>query len=157
MSKSTALNSEPDSARIRRVVHARDSTVTDDRHSDSTFDTDFTPGTASGLALDTVFELMANQQRRFALYTLSSAKNGVVAFDTLVEEVATLEAALTGDALTRYGYQDVAADLHQWHLPVLADVGVTDYDDRSGTIRYRSHPTLETWVSRARCDEVVPP
>lgn len=118
------------------------------------------PDTAAGvdidltLSLDTVFEVLANQRRRFALYTLTDAPNGVVDLDALFEDVVTLEAALADEALTRDHYVDAAADLYHWHLPVLADVGLVDRDDRSGTIRYRGQSMLETWLDRVRDDEL---
>lgn len=113
-----------------------------------------TPAKESTLSLDAVLEVLANRRRRYALYALADLPDGVVSLDALVEEVATLVAARDGVALTRDQYQDIAIELYHWHLPVLADVGVVDCDVRHDTIRYRSHPVLETWVARTRRDEL---
>lgn len=112
------------------------------------------PGTEPSLSLDTVLELLADQRRRFVLYVLLESTDDLVDFETLIEEVATLEAAQAQTALTREHYQDVAADLYHWHLPVLADVEVIDCDGRHGLIRYWNNHALDTWTARARDDEL---
>ncbi|ADJ16883.1 DUF7344 domain-containing protein [Halalkalicoccus jeotgali] len=109
----------------------------------------------SPLSLDTVLELLANQRRRFALYSLLTADGSSVEFEPLIEDVATLEAALTEDALTRERYQDVAADLYQWHLPVLDDVGIIDYDPRQDLIRVFEDSCLRKWTLRVQQDEFL--
>ncbi|MFC6907073.1 DUF7344 domain-containing protein [Halalkalicoccus tibetensis] len=48
----------------------------------------------SSLSLDTVFELLANKRRRFALYSLLDSLEDPIEFKTLAEDVATLEAAM---------------------------------------------------------------
>jgi len=101
-----------------------------------------------------VFELLSNRWRRFALYTVSGAPDGVIDFATLVEEVVTLDAALAETAVTREQYVEIGTDLYHWHLPVLADVGAVDCDSRQQTVRYQRHPLLERWVTRARQDEL---
>lgn len=105
------------------------------------------------LSLDTVLELLANQRRRFALYSLLNAGDPSVEFETLIEDVATLEAALTDRALTRERYQDVAADLYQWHLPVLKDVGIIEYDPRHDLIRSFEGSCLRKWTLRVQQGE----
>lgn len=106
------------------------------------------------LSLDTVLELLADQRRRFTLYSLLDSDSTLIEFETVIEDVATLEAAVADHALTRERYQDVAADLYQWHLPVLDDVGVIDYDARHDLIRYFGHPLLHKWATRIRQDEL---
>jgi hypothetical protein len=108
----------------------------------------------SSLSLDTVFELLANRRRRFALYSLTDADDGMVDLAALIEDVATLEAALLERAITRRRYLDVGTDLYEWHLPVLTDVGLIECDLRHGTIRYWPDSRLETWVDRVRAEEI---
>lgn len=111
--------------------------------------------TSATLSLDAVLEVLADRTRRFALYSLSESAGGVTDLRRLVEEVVTLEAA-TGDvAVRRDRYVEVATDLYHWHLPVLADVGVVDFDGRHETIRYVGHPRLETWLDRLRRTELA--
>lgn len=99
-------------------------------------------------------ELLANQRRRFALYSLLDADGPSVEFETLIEDVATLEAARAEHALTRERYQDVAVDLYQWHLPVLEDVGVIEYDPRHALIRSFEDSCLRKWTLRVQQDEL---
>ena len=106
------------------------------------------------LSLDAVFELLSDRRRRYVLYALAGSTDEVVESSAVIEEVATLEVAIEGAALTQERYMDVAADLHHWHLPVLSDLGVIDRDERHGTIRYRRATSLETWVDAARRDEL---
>lgn len=106
------------------------------------------------LLLDTVLELLANQRRRFTLYSLLDTDDDLIEFETLVEDVATLEASQANEALTRKQYLNVAADLYHWHLPVLADVELIDCDARHGLIRYHDHSLLTTWTIRVRQDEL---
>lgn len=113
------------------------------------------PAVGAALSLDTVLELAANRRRRFALYVLVDATDDLSDFETLIEDVATLEAAHAHTALTRERYRETAADLYHWHLPVLADVGVVDFDTRDGLVRYWPHHVLETWVDRLRRDELA--
>ncbi|MFC6907118.1 DUF7344 domain-containing protein [Halalkalicoccus tibetensis] len=111
----------------------------------------------SSLSLDTVFELLANKRRRFALYSLLDSSENPIEFETLVEDVATLEAAILRESLTRELYQNVAADLYQWHLPVLSDVGTVDCDPRHELIRCLDQPLLAQWAARVRHDELSQP
>jgi len=105
-------------------------------------------------SLDTVFRVLANQTRRFALYALHDVPDGVLDLETLIEEVVTLTASLDIHAFTQERYVDIASDLYYWHLPVLADVGAIDYDTRHDTIRYLTPPSLEEWVARVRAAEL---
>lgn len=113
-------------------------------------------GTGPSLSLDTILELLANRRRRFALYTFADAPDGVVTLEALVEDVATLEASIARTALTRDRYLEAASELHHWHLAMLSDLGLLEYDERSGAIRYRGHPRLEAWTRRVRDEELSP-
>lgn len=106
------------------------------------------------LPLDTVFELLANERRRFAVYALLEPPAGMIAFDDLVDAVAELEAADGRGSGTDERRRSIAADLHHWHLPVLEDVGVVTYDDRSEIVQYHGNPALEAWTERVAADEL---
>jgi len=127
-----------------------------DKGGDSNVTPDAIPPAGSSLSLDTVFELLANRRRRFILYSLTDAVDGMADLRSVIEDVATLEAALEKRAFTRQHLLDVGTDLYEWHIPVLTDVGVIECDARHGTIRYWSQPLLETWLERARTDELGP-
>ena len=106
-------------------------------------------------SLDTVFRVLSNRTRRFALYALHDVPDGVLDLQSLIEEVVTLTVGLDAHPFTRERYVDIASDLYFWHLPVLAEVGAIDYDTRHETIRYRTPPTLEKWVTRVRAEELT--
>lgn len=107
------------------------------------------------LSLGTVFELLANRDRRFALYALRTAQNEALALDALIDEVVTLQAAVDDDPVCASRITDVAVDLYHWHLPVLNEVGIIECDPRHDTIRYLPGPRLETWLLRTHRDEIT--
>lgn len=88
--------------------------------------------------VDMMFEVLANQTRRgICQYFLTN--------DTPSAEIDDLASYLTGHDLI-----DVDADCEQIttglihvHLPKMADAALLDYDDRTQTVRYRGHPSLE--------------
>ncbi|MFC4988441.1 DUF7344 domain-containing protein [Saliphagus infecundisoli] len=99
-------------------------------------------------SLDLVFDLLADRQRRYALYYLSEARDGVATVDDLVEHVSRLE-----DGPGEPGRASVRAALEHVHLPKLADAGVIEHDARSGTVRYWRQPSIEEWLEHARYKE----
>lgn len=101
-----------------------------------------------------MLELLANRRRRFTLYALTATTDGRTTLEALIEDVATLEAAIANEALTRDRYLETAGDLYHWHVEVLADVGVIEIDDQTEAIKYHHHPLLETWLARIQACEL---
>ncbi|WP_435182022.1 DUF7344 domain-containing protein [Halorussus sp. AFM4] len=110
--------------------------------------TDAHPLSTDAQSLDTVFALLRDRRRRFALRALAD-RESPVALDGLAAAVARREAAdadgppreasgtaapasPTPDA-TPAATDDVAEALHHVHLPKLADAGVVDYDEADNT------------------------
>ncbi|MFD1586851.1 hypothetical protein ACFR9U_07640 [Halorientalis brevis] len=90
--------------------------------------------------IDTVFELLADvDRRRICLYLMRSDQT-VVTVDDLVEILADED-----DDQER-----LAIDLHHRHLPKLADAGIVEYDARSNTTRYWGQPTVEKWAEHVQ-------
>lgn len=88
-----------------------------------------TPGIdATDLSPATVFDLLADDRRRYALHYLS-ATVGAVALADLAEQVVLSE----GDA-TEDRYERVLTDLYHRHLPRLDDAGVARYDPERETV-----------------------
>lgn len=108
----------------------------------------------STLSLDTVFRVLSNRHRRFALYSLSDAADGTLSLEELFEDVTTLVVSLESDPFTRERYGQIASDLYHWHLPVLSDTGLIDSDPRTGMIRYRPRAPLERRLDRVRAGEL---
>lgn len=93
--------------------------------------------------LDSLFELLANRQRRRVLGYLVEADDGVATFSDIIDHVV----AESGDSTDE---ERVAINLHHTHLPKLEDENVVEYDERSETVRYRGGPAITEWVEFAR-------
>lgn len=104
--------------------------------------------------INDTLELLSNQHRRYALYTIIDTSNGVITLEDLIDEVVTLDAAVSQTGLTYRHYVDVATDLYHWHLPILSEIAIIEFDDISQTIKYYQQPFLETWIKRVREDEI---
>ena len=102
-------------------------------------------------SLDLVFDLLADQRRRYALYYLYDVSDGVATVDEVAEYVLRLEDGDHSDEHERH----VLTALQHVHLPKLEDAGILEYDSRSETVRYWSRPSLEEWLEHAQHKEVV--
>lgn len=79
--------------------------------------------------LDERLQMLSARYRRWTLYTLLNGEVGTV--NELVSLIRSLNETIPGE------YADetrVAIQLHQIHLPKLADAGFIEYDSRSGDI-----------------------
>ena len=95
--------------------------------------------------LDTAFTALANRRRRVLVSHLAGT-SGATTLDSLVDVVARAEA----DGTPTPGHRDrVATALYHIHLPLLADLGLVDFDPRSEAVRYHPHPTVEKWAEHA--------
>ena len=83
---------------------------------------------ASDLSPTTVFQLLTDDRRRYALHYLSQ-KVGAVPLGELAEQIALWE----GDP-TRDRYDRVLTGLSHVHLPRLTDAGVVRYDPVRETV-----------------------
>lgn len=97
-------------------------------------------------SLDVVFDVLANQRRRFVLYHLHDSTDGIATIDEIAAYVASLEES---DAEPAEHRLHVVTSLQHMHLPKLEDAGVVEYDQRSETVRYWRQPSLEEWLEHA--------
>ncbi|MCU4740275.1 DUF7344 domain-containing protein [Natronoglomus mannanivorans] len=102
-------------------------------------------------SLDLVFDLLADQRRRYALYYLYDSPDGVAAVDEIAAHVVSLENESHADDPQDH----VVTTLQHVHLPKLEDAGVVEHDPRSETVRYWSQPSLEEWLEHAQHKEVL--
>lgn len=126
------------------------------------------------IPLDTIFFLLSDQRRRYALYCLHRLPGNVIELDELVQYVRAMEtysrskpsdidvtsdtdSSADSDRDSDGGDADenhkVAVALLHSHLPKLANAGVIEYDARSGAIRYWVHPSLQEWIEHAERKE----
>jgi len=110
------------------------------------------PDGPSSPSLDTVFDLLADRRRRYAIYHLVDEGPGTVEYTTLAERVAAWETDDGDPAEDRV--ETVAADLYHSHLPKLDAESVADFDPRSGVVRFRGQPTVEEYAEHAAYQEL---
>lgn len=112
--------------------------------------------TASALDLDSVFEVLSDRRRRYALYALYRADGGAMTVGRLAASVGRMEddgRTITADRRS----ERIAADLRERHVPTLVAAGAVEYDERSETVRYRCRPALEEWLEHAAYREELHP
>lgn len=86
--------------------------------------------------IETVFEVLADDERRDVCLYLMRLDTNAVCVEDLVEILADRDT----------DRERLALDLHHRHLPKLADAGIIEYDSRSNTVRYWGQPTVEKWA-----------
>lgn len=105
-------------------------------------------------SLDTVFELLANQRRRYILYYLDEIETPVVRLDDLTDQLVEWERDWenrdTND--TADHWETVRIDLHHSQLPRLANANFIDYDARTETIRNWDDPAIDQWAQAAEAE-----
>ncbi|AGB39221.1 DUF7344 domain-containing protein [Natronococcus occultus] len=84
--------------------------------------------------IDESLSLLSNRRRRDVLYRLSEAD--VTSVDSLAATIAAREASVPAEQLSADDRERVRIELYHTHLPKLADRGLIEYDDRSGTVRW---------------------
>lgn len=93
--------------------------------------------------IDNVFAVLADWRRREVIqfFRETDAETATVA------ELAILAAGCRPpEAAPAQSHGDLVGDMEQRHLPCLDAAGVVDFDQRSGTVRYRGAPTVEKWL-----------
>ncbi|ELY95108.1 hypothetical protein C483_02051 [Natrialba hulunbeirensis JCM 10989] len=126
-------------------------------------------------SLDLIFELLSNQRRRYALYTLYEQSDGVATVEELTDSIVSFERRYAESASSTESpstaihrqhssradsqvagedqHQVVETELQHVHLPKLEEVGVIEHDRRSQMVRYWSQPSLEEWLEHAHHKE----
>jgi hypothetical protein len=105
----------------------------------------------SALSLETVFETLSDQRKRYVLYALYRAEGNSLTIHRLARQVHGMEGEK--QTTTGQGPEHVADDLRQRRLPELATTGAVEYDERSETVRYHRAPSLEEWLEHAEYKE----
>ncbi|RQG91217.1 hypothetical protein EA462_04295 [Natrarchaeobius halalkaliphilus] len=109
-------------------------------------------------SLDLVFDLLSNRRRRYALYCLYDQPDDAATIEDVTETVVSLETRDTGpEPRSEIDEQkrQIRTELQHVHLPKLENAGVLEHDQRSGTVRYWTQPTLEEWLEHARHKELI--
>jgi hypothetical protein len=111
-----------------------DSTATSDEGQTDGADASGDSLVDDGPSDDQLFELLANQRRRFVLYYLDQCTDDRVSLSTLSEQVAGWENGVDASELEYAERKSVRNSLHQFHLPKLADADIVTYDAEAGEI-----------------------
>lgn len=86
-------------------------------------------------SLDTVFELLSNERRRYALYYLKQ-ENRPVSVDELAETIAEWESdSGEGDPM-----EHVEIELAHIHLPKATEVDFVEYNPDAGLVEVQGPP-----------------
>lgn len=97
-----------------------------------------TPERAS---IDDLYRALTNPRRRRILLCLEEV-TGSVPLEHLAHQVAALEASASGEE--QGAAQRVRMALYHVHLPMLAEVGLIEYDRDTGAVRQKSYPDRVT-------------
>ncbi|WP_321113007.1 DUF7344 domain-containing protein [Halorussus salinisoli] len=104
-------------------------------------------------SFDTLFGLLAESRRRYALYALIGTQDGLADVEALADEVAMWEARTEDERITDAARQEVADELRETHLPKLAEADIVEFDARSDVVRYWRQPTLEEYLEHTHYKE----
>ncbi|MFC6904653.1 DUF7344 domain-containing protein [Halalkalicoccus tibetensis] len=106
---------------------------------------------SSALSLETVFGVLSERRKRYALYVLHWTEGNAMSVGQLARRIAEKEGGgANGDDPSR---ERIAKDLRQRHVPELVAMNVVEYDGRSETVRYHCVPSLEEWLEHAAYKE----
>ncbi|XVH32638.1 DUF7344 domain-containing protein [Haloferacaceae archaeon DSL9] len=105
------------------------------------------------VTLDTVFELLTDERRRYALYYLSE-QSGPVTVEELGATITEWEEnpPELGDASSTF--EDVIIELKHTHLPKSAEVDFIQYDPEQNVVQVQGAPReFDAFVSIAQLIE----
>lgn len=97
------------------------------------------------LSHDEAFAVLSDSRRRGVVNYLANQQE-VAGLDELATAIAEREVDGEPDEEL---VDRLSTELHNVHLPRLADEQVVEYDPRSDTVRYWGQPTLEEYANHA--------
>ena len=100
---------------------------------------------------DSAFRCLATERRRQILGYVRNRHGDTASFDDLLDHVIKQE-----EPSSTLDREQVALNLYHRHLPVLADHGVIDVNDRAKRVRYNGNEEIET-VLGSGAHESKPP
>jgi hypothetical protein len=108
------------------------------------------------LSLDTIFEILKNQRRRYVLRYLRESA-GTVQLNELADQVAAWENDKDIGLVTSNERKRVYVGLYQCHLTKMDDAGVVAFDQYRGTIEVRpAVHQLYDYIDYGAEDEATP-
>ncbi len=101
----------------------------------------------------TVFSLLQNRRRRFALHHLKQRDEPVTA-SGLAEQVAAWETGVAPGEVADRDHKRVHVSLLQSHIPAMVDAGVVERDDRSVRLT-EAAADIDVYVELMRRDDLL--
>lgn len=89
--------------------------------------------------LDRLFELLADERRRYALYYLEQ-RDGPVPVDELVSRVAEWETDGSDESILDERYEEIEVDFHHEDLPRASEAPYVRYDPGRGLVELTGAP-----------------
>ncbi len=87
----------------------------------------------SNLSRDTLYKMLANERRRYAVHYLKQ-QDDTITLGALAEQVGAWEHETEPDQLTSAERKTVYTALQQRHLPKMDKAGLVTFDKRAGTV-----------------------
>ncbi|WP_323173583.1 hypothetical protein [Natrialba sp. PRR66] len=101
------------------------------------------------VSLDTIFDLLSDERRRYALYYLYE-RDGPVPIEELVETIADWEDDPPEDDSWEK-FDEIVVDLQHTHLPKTAEVEFIQYRRDKGVVQVQgAPPKFDAFVTVAR-------
>ena len=94
---------------------------------------------------DAALRILADEQRRHVVASLSATSDGVSSLSELVEYAVTR-------ATDERDPEEATIHLHHVTLPKLEDAGLLEYDSRSRAVRYYRNPLVEHLLDSLRAE-----
>jgi len=83
---------------------------------------------------DELFDVLANQRRRFAVHLLKREEDDSIAIGDMAEQIAAWENGIDTKEITGNERKRVYTALQQSHLPKMDDAGVVDFNKDRGLV-----------------------
>ena len=98
---------------------------------------------STDLSMDEMLDILASQERREILHTLSNMDEETISFDEVVRVLVDFREEESG---RRPSFDQMQGTLLHVHLPKFEETGIIEYDERSEQLRYRGDSRLEAWL-----------
>jgi len=99
--------------------------------------------------VDDVFEVLADWRRRAVCHYFASGDQTTANVAVLASAISEQEGTSTVDATTRRPRLSEHSSKRST-CQVLHRIGLIDYDERSGAVKYWGSPTVEKWADHAQ-------
>jgi len=88
----------------------------------------------TGVSEDELFDVLANQRRRFAMHLLKGEHDDQIAIGDMAEQIAAWENGIDMAEITGSERKRVYTALQQSHLPKMDDAGVVEFNKDRGVV-----------------------